>query len=45
MELSPAGTGSAGFRLRPFSLPAGRADLSIPDRLDFPACFASADGT
>ena len=36
MELSPAGTGSAGFRLRPFSLPKGRADLPIPDRLDFP---------
>ena len=34
MELSPDGSGSAGFRLRPFSLPVGGAHLPVPHRLD-----------
>ena len=40
MELSPEGEGGGGFRLRPFSLPAGGADLRIPCRVD---CAAVAN--
>ena len=37
MELSPEGNAGAGFRLRPFSLPGGRAQLRVPHRLDIAA--------
>ena len=33
MELSPGGSGSAGFRLRPFSLPAGERTFRVPHRV------------
>ena len=37
MELSPAAADGAGFQLRPILFTGRRADLPIPDRLDFPA--------
>ena len=36
MELSPAAADGEGFQLRPLLFTGRRADLSIPDRLDFP---------
>ena len=37
MELSPAAADGEGFQLRPFLFTGRRADLPIPDGLDFPA--------
>ena len=40
MELSPEGDAGGGFRLRPFSLPAGERTFAIPCRVD---CAAVAN--
>ena len=37
MELSPEGNAGGGFRLRPFSLPAGERTFGVPCRVDFAA--------